>query len=152
MNNYREGSCRKKINSIKNKNRIFIKYMSVLGLRFRRKKRTNFFFANRNFIAVQIFTRPISSPPAGTLRFAQSPLRGLAIKATKLMMQLALMMELNSSLVLYFHYTYQKYSAVNHKSNVRIVRIMKGHAELEGAPQCFIICCAFDTNHNNLSC
>ena len=39
-----------------------------------------FFFSNRNFIAVQIFTRPISSPPAGTLRFAQSPLRGLAIK------------------------------------------------------------------------
>ena len=59
--------------------------MSVLGLRFRRKKRTNFFFANRNFIAVQIFTRPISSPPAGTLRFAQSPLRGLAIMIKKLL-------------------------------------------------------------------
>ena len=41
-----------------------MKYMSVLRLRFRRKKRTNFF----------------CSPPAGTLPFAQSPLRGLAIK------------------------------------------------------------------------
>ena len=40
---------------------------------------STFFFSNRNFIAVQIFTRPISSPPAGTLRFAQSPLRWLAI-------------------------------------------------------------------------
>ena len=34
-----------------------MKYMSVLRLRFRRKKRTNFFFSNRNFIAVQIFMR-----------------------------------------------------------------------------------------------
>ena len=43
-----------------------MKYMSVLRLRFRRKKRTNFF----------------CSPPAGTVPFAQSPLRlrGLAIK------------------------------------------------------------------------
>ena len=45
-----------------------MKCLPVLGLRLGPKSEQTFFLYNRNFIAVQ-----------GTLRFAQSPLRGLAI-------------------------------------------------------------------------
>ena len=53
---------------------------------FGAKSGQTFFFANRNFIAayIQNFNTTNKLAPAGTLRFAQSPIRGLAISLKRI--------------------------------------------------------------------
>ena len=63
----------------KNKSQFFFQMHASIMLAVLNKKRARFALIYFNFIAVQVFTRLLSSPPAGTPRFAESPLRGLAL-------------------------------------------------------------------------
>ena len=69
----------KKFENIKKKSRIFIKCVPILGLLLGQKA-DKVFFVQSQFYRCTDFHATYKLSPAGTLRFAQSPLRGLAIK------------------------------------------------------------------------
>ena len=69
----------KKFENIKTKSRIFIKCVPILGLLLGQKA-DKLFFVQSQFYRCTDFHATYKLAPAGILRFAQIPLRGLTIK------------------------------------------------------------------------